>query len=102
MLFVLYCVDRPESLALRGSLRPEHLAYLRSLGSQVRLAGPLLSDDGSRSIGSLILLAAPDLRAAEAAQHADPYAKAGLFAEVRLTPFVGVLPDATQEPAFTK
>ena len=32
MLYALICTDKPNSLALRKANRPEHVAYLNSLG----------------------------------------------------------------------
>jgi uncharacterized protein YciI len=40
MLYALICTDKPNSLAIRKAKRPEHLAYLQSLGDGLVLAGP--------------------------------------------------------------
>ena len=40
MLYALICTDKPNSLAIRKANRPEHVAYLKSLGDTVVLAGP--------------------------------------------------------------
>lgn len=81
-LFALICTDRPGGLEIRKANRPDHLAHLQETGAAV-LAGPLLDDAGEMA-GSLIVLDLPDRAAAEAWAAADPYARAGLFAEVRL------------------
>jgi hypothetical protein len=54
----------------------------------------LLAEDGTTPIGSLLVVEAADRAAIEAFCAADPYALAGLFAEVRQTPWRQVLPKA--------
>jgi uncharacterized protein YciI len=81
MLFALICTDKPNSLDLRMKVRPEHLAYLESLGTAMKAAGPFLNDEGSPT-GSLVIIEAADRKAAEAMAAGDPYAKAGLFSFV--------------------
>jgi uncharacterized protein len=91
--FVLHCLDKPGALELRLANRPVHLEHLRGLGDNILLAGPLLDASG-QPMGSLIILDAPDGAAAAALAAGDPYAKAGLFASVTITPFRKTLPDA--------
>jgi uncharacterized protein YciI len=85
MLFTFYCRDRANHEAVRQANRPEHLAYLDKAGSRIVFAGPLLTDDGARPLGSLLIVDCDDRRAAEAFAAGDPYATAGLFAEVVIT-----------------
>lgn len=87
MLYVLICIDKPDSLALRKANRPEHLAYLNSLGAALVLAGPFLDDDGETMNGSLIVVEAPSLDAAHKIAEGDPYAKAGMFSKVDIRPW---------------
>ena len=82
MLFVLTCIDKPNAGALRMEIRPRHLAYIEANKAAVRLAGPFLADDGQSMTGSLIVLEADGLAAAQAFAAADPYALGGLFASV--------------------
>ncbi len=79
--FVMMCVDKPESLALRMATREDHLAYVRANGEGLRAAGPMLDDEG-RMCGSLFLIEAEDAAAVRALNAADPYARAGLFERV--------------------
>lgn len=83
MLFALLCTDKPNSLDLRLSVRPDHLAYLDGLGGAVKAAGPFTSDEGA-PVGTLAIIEAADRAAAEAIAASDPYAKAGLFASVEI------------------
>jgi uncharacterized protein len=88
MLYVLICKDRPDGgLALRTQTRPAHLAYLESLGAKLRVGGAMLSDDASEPRGSVLIVEAANLDEARAISAADPYAKAGVFAEVEIRPF---------------
>jgi uncharacterized protein YciI len=89
MLFALICDDRPDALDLRKATRDAHLAYIRETG-KVLQAGPLLDADG-RMAGSLVILEVPDRAAAESWAAADPYARAGLFAQVTIRPWMKVI-----------
>jgi uncharacterized protein len=82
MLVALIAQDKPDSLAVRTQNRPAHLEYLSSAG-HVAQAGPLLDADGGM-IGSLIILDVPDMATAQNWAENDPYAKAGLFSDVKL------------------
>ena len=86
MLFALICTDKPGSLDLRMSVRPDHLKHLDSLGTALKAAGPFTDDEGKPS-GSLVIIEAADRTAATAIAEADPYAKAGLFASVEIRPW---------------
>lgn len=94
MLFAVTCLDKPESGPLRQANRPAHLEYAKAAGDTLKMGGPLLSDDGERMIGSLLVLDVADRAAAEAWCAADPYAKAGLFESVTIRPFKWLLPQA--------
>ena len=86
MLFALICTDKPGSLDLRQKVRPDHLAYLESLGSAMKAAGPFTGDDG-KPTGSLVVIEAVDRAGVEVIAANDPYAKAGLFASVDIRPW---------------
>jgi len=89
-LFVLFCVDKPNSLDLRMANREAHLAYVRERLDLVKLGGPLTDDNGDMA-GSLLILDVPDSAAAEAFTAGDPYNKAGLFERVDVKPFRATL-----------
>ena len=92
MLFALYCRDRENAAEVRLATRAAHLEYAGQ-SSQIRMAGPMLSDDGEGMIGSLFVIEADDIAAARAFNAADPYTTAGLWAEVRIHPFRWLLPE---------
>lgn len=81
-LFALICTDKPGALDTRKANREAHLAYVRDTGV-VTTAGPFLDDAGAMC-GSLLVLDLPDRAGVEAWASEDPYAKAGLFSDVRI------------------
>ena len=83
MLFAFLCTDKPDHLQLRMDTRPAHVDYLTALNGEgtLKFAGPFLGGDG-KPTGSLVVVEAADLAAAETIAAADPYAKAGLFETV--------------------
>ncbi|MFQ6157988.1 MULTISPECIES: YciI-like protein [Sinorhizobium] len=85
MLFALLCTDKPGALQLRVDTRPDHVAYLNDLNARgiLKIAGPFLDADG-KPTGSLVIVKADTLEEARALAEADPYAKAGLFANVEI------------------
>ncbi len=99
MLYMILGEDGPDALPLRRATRPAHLEHLKALQIQGRLllAGPRprvdATDAGAAGFhGSLIVAEFPDLAAAQAWADTDPYALAGVFSQVRVQPFVKVLP----------
>jgi len=82
-LYVLTCVDKPQSLALRMATREAHLAYVAAASGAIRAAGPLLDSDGQMN-GSLFIMDCTDEAAVAAFSHADPYRLAGLFETVEI------------------
>lgn len=81
-MFALICTDKPGAIEIRKSNRDAHLAYIADTGV-VAQAGPFLDADGAMC-GSLVILTGDSRAAAESWAAGDPYAKAGLFADVRI------------------
>lgn len=92
MRYLLVCHDKPDSGPLRLATRDAHLAYVGTHAGRIRLAGPLLEDDGERMRGSLFILDVDDLAAVRAFNEADPYTRAGLWQSVEIHAFRQVLP----------
>lgn len=82
MLIALIAHDKPGNLQVRKDNRDAHLAYIAATGV-VSQAGPLLDENGDMA-GSLVILDVLDMAAAQDWAENDPYAKAGLFANVKL------------------
>jgi uncharacterized protein YciI len=99
MLYAIFGDDVPDSLRLRPTVRPRHLAHVQPLLDQGRLvlAGPHpaidAEDPGPAGFtGSLIVAEFESLEAAELWAANDPYLKEGVFARVTVKPFRKVLP----------
>ncbi|SSC67821.1 YciI-like protein [Ciceribacter selenitireducens] len=88
MLFAVICADKPAHLNLRMETRPTHLEWLNGLNAAgtLKIGGPFLDADG-KPCGSMLLIAADDMEGAKAIAAQDPYAKAGLFANVEIKPY---------------
>ena len=78
MLFSLVAYDRPNSVARRLEIRPDHLKFLVSLGDQLVLAGPFLADNGDM-VGSIVVIEAETLDAARDTFGRDPFMIGNLF-----------------------
>ena len=87
MHFVIHCTDKPDSAAVRAANRPDHLVHLERHAGSIVAGGPLLGEDGASPVGSLLVMEFADRAAAERFAAEDPYAKAGLFAVVTITPW---------------
>ena len=94
MFYAIISEDIPESLALRLSARPAHLARLEQLREQGRLllAGPHPAidtpDPGPAGFtGSLVIAEFQTLEDAQNWANDDPYAAAGVYAHVQVKPF---------------
>lgn len=84
-LFAITCKDKPGALETRLATRPAHLDYLKGF-TGVKLGGALLGEDGN-PVGSLLIVEAQDLAAAQAQADNDPYTRAGLFESVEVRPW---------------
>jgi uncharacterized protein YciI len=91
MQFAIYCIDKPNATELRMATRAAHLDYIDATTTKVVLAGPLLGEDGAMQ-GSLFIVEADDLAAAQRFSAADPYRLAGLFERVEIRGFRTVFP----------
>lgn len=94
MLFMFHCVDKAGAADVRAANRAEHLAYLEANADRIFAAGPLLSDDQSGMVGSLLIVECADAASAQEFAAGDPYAKAGLFDSVTIRPWRRVYPKA--------
>lgn len=89
-LFVLHCLDKPNSLDVRMGAREAHLAYVGGKRDILKLGGPLLDASGDMA-GSLLIVDVADKAAADAFSADDPYTKAGLWQRVDITAFKATL-----------
>ncbi len=94
MLFIFHCTDKADSTDLRAATRPSHLEYLQKNVARMKIGGPFLKD--GKPAGSLIVAEAADEADAAAFINADPYALAGLFESVSISPYRLVFFDGVQ------
>ncbi len=99
MWYAIISQDVENSLELRASVRPVHVARLQALVNKGRLltAGPhpaVDADDPGPAgfTGSLVVADFPSLADAKAWADADPYIEAGVYEKVVVKPFKRVLP----------
>jgi uncharacterized protein len=83
MLFAIITTDKPNHLELRVKHRPAHVEFLKSLGDQVKAAGPFLDDKGDM-MGGMVIVDAPDRAAVEAIVARDPFTHVDLFSRVEI------------------
>lgn len=86
MYFVIVGRDRPGAEDLRLKTRSTHRDYIHGTHENVTLtlAGPLLGVDGHTMTGSLLVVQAENLEAAEQFSQGDPYRKVGLFEQIKI------------------
>lgn len=92
MLFAIRITDKPGMGATRRSVREAHIAYLERHAAMLVLAGPVMDGEGN-SIGSVRIVEAPGLEAAERLCAEDPFALAGCFGSVAIDPYRIVFKD---------
>jgi uncharacterized protein YciI len=83
--YAIVCKDKPGLLETRLATRPVHLDYLKS-AANLKLAGPLLDDDGNPN-GSILIVEAEDKATVQTWADNDPYTLAGVFESVEIHPW---------------
>lgn len=79
MIFAILLMDKPGTEGLRIQVRPEHRAYLAKLSDRMAFAGPLTSDDGHKTVGSLLVMDFPSRADLEVWLQDEPFTKAGVY-----------------------
>ncbi len=84
--FLIVGHGKPGAHATRDLLVAEHRRYFAEGGYQERsiARGPLLSDDGTQWVGSAMLFELPDRAAVDAMLAGEPYARAGMYADIEV------------------
>ena len=81
MIFAIWLKDRPGTAQLRTEIRPVHRAYLEKMSDRIAFAGPLTSEDGQRTVGSLLAMDFPSRVDLDAWLKDEPFTKAGVYEE---------------------
>ncbi|HYF21441.1 MAG TPA: YciI family protein [Ramlibacter sp.] len=84
MLWIVFCVDKPGTEALRNQHLEGHRAYLGANAHRLFFTGPHLSDDGATQIGSLFILKAGSRAEAQAFLEGEDLYRVGVFESVTI------------------
>lgn len=97
--FLMRCLHHPGMDAARDAHRADHRAWVQSGGEGVArvLIGSALLDDAGGAVGNFGILAAAGMAEARAFAEGDPFVRAGIVAEIELTP----LPEGFQAHRIT-
>ncbi len=87
MPYLITAYDHPNMEAEREEVRQAHRNYLASFGKRLLASGALLDASGTAIIGGASLFDTDDREEALRFEAEDPYAKAGIRAEVTVTPW---------------
>lgn len=79
MIFTIFLMDRPGTAELRAQVRPEHRAYLAKHADRMAFVGPLTSDDGKTTLGSLLVMDFADRTELENWLKDEPFTIAGVY-----------------------
>ena len=98
MIYVFHLLDKPLGQELRQRVRPEHKAYLAAVADRIAFAGPLLADDGTTMVGSVLAIDFDSREAALRWQADEPFTRAGLYAGVQVHAFQNLWPQKAGFP----
>ena len=91
MLVSIYCKDAPGSAEPRESKLAEHLKHVEAIEDKIKVAGPVMGPDGETALSSLMVVEVGSLDEATEMVHADPYYLAGVWQEINIHEFKGVV-----------
>ena len=91
MLVSVYCKDVGGSAEPRQSKLSEHLRHVEAIEDKIKVAGPIVGPDGKEPVGSLLILEVDSPDEADEMLKADPYYQAGVWQEINVQEFKGVV-----------
>ena len=88
MLFIIFCIDKPNMTEKRATAMPDHIEYLNAQ-TKIKniMSGPLMDDEMENIVGSLYLLEAPNRAAIEEFTKGDPLVAADIWTSVEIRAF---------------
>lgn len=89
-MFVIYCIDRPDSEKLRADLRTPHIEYLEREVDKIALIGPTLSEAGQPN-GMVVILEVSERAEAEQFLANEPFVTGDLFVSTEIRPWRGAM-----------
>ena len=96
-LFLINARDKAGATELRLANLQAHLEWAGESSHRIAMAGPVLTDDGKTMIGSTFVIEFDSLDEAKAWAAQDPYAKAGVFGQTEIRPFLWVIGDGPSD-----
>ena len=94
MRYAVFCQDKPDQADVRRTHRDAHFAHLDHFAAHIIEAGPLLAEDGSHSVGSLLIVEFENRREVEDFIAQDPFNTAGVFQSTIVRPYKKILPNS--------
>ena len=91
MLVSIYCKDASGSAGPRQDKLAEHLQHVETIKDRIKVAGPIMGADGEQPVASLRVVEVKSLDEATRMLHADPYYQAGVWQEINVQEFKGVV-----------
>ena len=86
-MFIAILTCKPNAWELREATKPAHDNYWNTRMDKLKFAGPILAEDGRTRLGQILLVDLADRAAAEELVLNDPFVKAGVFADYRISRF---------------
>jgi uncharacterized protein YciI len=89
MPYIAFCDDDPnvDAAGLRRQEKTAHFAYIESILDRLLVAGPLADGPTGEHQASLFVYATNEEAEARALLDNDPYFRAGIYGQVRITSF---------------
>jgi hypothetical protein len=88
MLFVIFCIDKPNAAETRAANMKAHVDYLATNPVKLHMSGPLVADDDpDKVVGSLYVVEADSRAAVEEFQRNDPLVAADIWETVEVRAF---------------
>jgi len=85
MLWLITCVDNPNTAAIRNSVLQSHRDYLASQKHILVLSGATQNDDGTEAIGSAFVLNVNSRAEAKRFSDGDPFTQKDVFKSITIT-----------------
>lgn len=85
MLWLITCVDNPNTAEIRGKVLQPHRDYLASQKGIIVLSGATQNDDGTEAIGSAFVLNVNSRAEAKKFSDGDPFTQNGVFKTITIT-----------------
>jgi len=87
MIWVILCIDKPNSFEKRMRIIDEHRSYLATKPIKTLISGPLTDISGKVMNGSFFMVEADTENEVKEFQSNDPIFRAGIWDQITISPF---------------